>query len=123
MIYIVIASFFFCLMQISISFFWSLSSRDWMSEVERIFVRNTKRKVSGGDFAGSSSPLITESAPNSPASTHYGLASRPFVLIMRVLFLLLLFVSHVYMLRDCGMKYICTINARIESTSTTTMST
>ncbi|ROT70365.1 Bromodomain-containing protein 8 [Penaeus vannamei] len=47
-------------------------SKDWMSEVERIFVRNTKRKVSGGDFAGSSSPLITESAPNSPASTHYG---------------------------------------------------
>ncbi|XP_037774742.1 bromodomain-containing protein 8-like [Penaeus monodon] len=46
--------------------------RDWVSEVERIFVRSTKRKVSGGDFAGSSSPLITESAPNSPASTHYG---------------------------------------------------
>lgn len=57
--------------------------RDWVSEVERIFVRSTKRKVSGGDFAGSSSPLITESAPNSPASTHYGLASMPFVLIMR----------------------------------------
>ncbi|XP_047470936.1 bromodomain-containing protein 8-like isoform X2 [Penaeus chinensis] len=47
-------------------------SKDWVSEVERIFVRSTKRKVSGGDFAGSSSPLITESAPNSPASTHYG---------------------------------------------------
>ncbi|KAG7177532.1 Bromodomain-containing protein 8-like [Homarus americanus] len=47
-------------------------SKDWVSEEEGSFTGNRKRKISGGDFVGSSSPLISESAPNSPASTHYG---------------------------------------------------
>lgn len=92
--------------------FLKIFFRDWMSEVERIFVRNTKRKVSGGDFAGSSSPLITESAPNSPASTHYGLASMPFVLIMKML---RLFSCHKFLCWDLVIKFICINNAHKEA--------
>lgn len=46
-------------------------SKEWMSEEEGNFPRSGKRKISGADYLGYS-PLICESAPTSPASTHYG---------------------------------------------------
>ena len=52
------------------------SSRDWVSEEEGSTFGSRKRKISGGDIIGSSSPLISESAPNSPASTHYGFVAK-----------------------------------------------
>ncbi|KAK8406583.1 hypothetical protein O3P69_007296 [Scylla paramamosain] len=47
-------------------------SKDWVSEEEGSTFGSRKRKISGGENIGSSSPLISESTPNSPASTHYG---------------------------------------------------
>ncbi|XP_064082061.1 bromodomain-containing protein 8-like [Macrobrachium nipponense] len=46
-------------------------SKDWMSEEDGNFQRSGKRKISGADYLGYS-PQICESAPTSPASTHYG---------------------------------------------------
>ncbi|XP_071537244.1 uncharacterized protein [Panulirus ornatus] len=50
----------------------SQDSKDWASEEEGSFAESRKRKISGGELGGCSSPVISESAPNSPASTHYG---------------------------------------------------
>ncbi|XP_045128903.1 bromodomain-containing protein 8-like isoform X2 [Portunus trituberculatus] len=50
----------------------SQDSKDWVSEEEGSTFGSRKRKISGGENIGSSSPLISESTPNSPASTHYG---------------------------------------------------
>lgn len=50
----------------------SQDSKDWVSEEEGSTSGSRKRKISGGENIGSSSPLISESTPNSPASTHYG---------------------------------------------------
>lgn len=47
-------------------------SKDWVSEEEGSIFGSRKRKISGGDIIGSSSPLISYSSPNSPASTHFG---------------------------------------------------
>lgn len=47
-------------------------SKDWVSEEEGSFAVNRMPIISGGEFVGSSSPLISESAPNSPASTQCG---------------------------------------------------
>ncbi|KAK7068102.1 Bromodomain-containing protein 8, partial [Halocaridina rubra] len=47
-------------------------SKEWTSEEEGNFPRSGKRKISGSDYTGYPSPFISESAPTSPASTHYG---------------------------------------------------
>ncbi|KAK4288879.1 hypothetical protein Pmani_038122 [Petrolisthes manimaculis] len=48
-------------------------SKGWGSEEESSSTSSRKRKISSGDLPfGCPSPLISESAPNSPASTHCG---------------------------------------------------